>query len=227
MISRSGWLQALLGPVLSLALGTIPANAAAQQAPRPFDPLTEAERQEAVRLATADPQVHRIAGERAYDVAYAELLPSKPPAAEAAADPMRLPDMPRRAEVLLSIYQGEFTGVRVVVDLQRHAVAQVTQIPARAAGLVAGQPAPATVPFSPREVELARGLAQGDARVRAFTAGAGAEYTLEYLPITSPEPGICPSGRCLEVLFRRGNAYLTTTAVVDVPSQTVRLRRSR
>jgi hypothetical protein len=178
------------------------AGTAGAQGPRPYDPLTPAEREVAVRLAKADTRVLQIAGGRAFDVAYAELLVPK------------LAGAPRQAEVLISVFEAGFTGIRAVVDLNRLAVVQVALVER---GVI--------VPFSPREVELARTVALRSTSVRALAGAAQSGYAIDYLPITSPEPELCPSGRCLELLFRHGNSYSTSTAVVEIPTQAVHIRR--
>jgi len=221
-MSRIAWRRSLLLHATPGVLALLCAGTAAAQ-PRPHDPLTPGEREEAARLARADARVRQIAGGRGSDVALVELLPTKPEGG-APADPMRMPRGPRRAEVLISVFEGTPTGVRVVVDLTRHAVADVARLEPRGAAVEGGPPAGVTVPFAPREVDIARTTVAADAGVRAF-AGAQAGYTLEYLPITTPDPELCPSGRCLEVLFRRGRTYLTTTAVVEIPTRAVRIRR--
>jgi hypothetical protein len=209
----------------AVLLGLGAAGTTRAEAQRPFDPLTPAERQEAIRLATGDGRVRQLAGNRGFDVALVELLPAKPADTGQPVDPMRLRMGPRQAEVLISVYDGEFTGIRAVVDLQRRAVAQVAAVERGGALLAAGgSQAVASVPFSPREVEIARSAVAANAGVRSFAA-TPTSFTLEYLPISTPDPEFCPSGRCLEVLFRRGDSYLTSTAVVDIPSRAVRVRR--
>lgn len=215
--SRFRWTILSTALVFPLLAGAGRANAQ-----RPLDPLTPEERQEAIRLATADGRVRQLAGPREFDVASVELLPVKPAATDVV-DPMRLPPTPRQAEVLISVYQGEHTGIRVVVDLQRRALVTAARVE-RAPAVAGGRPVGVTVPFAPAEVALARAAAEASPGVRGF---AGANYEVDYLPITAPDPDLCPSGRCLEVLFRRGDAYLTTTAVVEISTRTVRLRRPR
>jgi hypothetical protein len=111
------------------------------------------------------------------------------------------------------------------VDLEGRIVEEVVELPSspRTVGdsLRGGPP----VPVSPREAELARRLVFARPELRTFSDGPLEEVTVEYLPITSIDRELCPSGRCVELLFRRGDSFATTTAVVDIPTQTVRFRR--
>ena len=187
---------------------------------RPLDPLTEQERAAAVAAVNADARVRELTGGRQSDVAYVELLPLKRDDGE---------DTPvRAAEVLISVYEGESVGIRAVVDLSRRAVREVARVAGDGPALAAGARG-AQVPISPGEVELARGLVLRDARFRQMLGIApeqmsAQQVTTDVLPITTAEE-LCPSGRCVELLFRRGRGYLTTTAVVDIRTRTIRYRR--
>jgi hypothetical protein len=161
----------------------------------------------AVRLVRTDARVMQIAAGRAFDVAYAELIVPK------------LSGAPRQAEVLVSVFERRVSGIRAVVDLNRQAVVEVAPVQRGV-----------SVPFSPREVELARTVALRSASVRALAGpvqSAQSGYAIDYLPVSAPDPALCPSGRCLELLFRRGNSYSTSTAVVEIPTQAVRIRRGQ
>lgn len=192
-------------------------------APRPLDPLTDAERQQASRLALADPRIVRIAGDRAHDVAFVELLVRKP--TDPVDDADRPPNLGRRAEVLVSVFERRFTGIRAVVDLERQVVEEVSELPSEPAALDDSLAVGTAVPFSPREVELSRRLVFASPEFRTLIDRPADEITVEYLPITTVDRELCPSGRCLELLFRRGDSYSTTTAIVDIPTQRVRFRR--
>ncbi len=191
--------------------------------PRPLDPLTDFERQTASRLALADQRVLRIASDRAHDVAFVELLVRKP--TDLVDDADRPPDLGRRAEVLISVYESRFTGIRAVIDLERQAVEEVSELPSPPAESDDSLRVGTSVPISPREVELSRRLVLAHPEFRSLVGRPAEEITVEYLPITSVDREYCPSGRCLELLFRRGESYSTTTAVVDIPTQGVRFRR--
>jgi hypothetical protein len=186
----------------------------AQTEVRPLDPLTQAECIRAVRAVVADARTREVVTGRQFDVAYVEVLSGKG----------RDGQPVRQAEVMVSVFDGQPTGVRAVVDLARGTVTEVSRAAATRAQVTAAGPGRAElVPISPAEVALARGLATRDAAFRSRIGMAAEEVTVEVLPVTEPDE-TCPSGRCVELLFRRGREYSTTTAVVDVSSRAVRYR---
>lgn len=189
-------------------------NRSPQTRVRPLDPLTQAECAQAIRAVMADARTREIVTGRQFDVAYAELLPAKG----------RGDDTPvRQAEVVVSVYDGQPTGVRAVVDLARGQVVEVARVAGTRAEAQVARGRGDVVPISPAEVALARGLALRDAAFRTRVGVAPDEVTVEVLPVTEVDE-TCPSGRCVELLFRRGQEYSTTTAVVDIPSRAVRYR---
>jgi hypothetical protein len=224
---RSGW--SLAAPaLLALALAAcLPGRAhaqepdacrgrAAQARPRPRDPLTQAECAQAIRAVMADARTRELVTGRQSDVALVELLPGKSDSGDA----------PRQAEVLVSVFEGESTGLRAVVDLAAGRVTDVQRVAATRAGAAAQERPGGVVPISPAEVALARAAAFGDAAFRSRVGAAPEEVTVEVLPVTEPDE-TCPSGRCVELLFRRGREYSTTTVVVEVNSRAVRYRGRR
>jgi hypothetical protein len=188
-------------------------NRSAQTQVRPLDPLTQAECARAIRAVFADARTRELVTGRQFDVAYAELLPGKG----------RGETPVRQAEVVVSVYDGQPTGVRAVVDLARGTVVDVGRVASTRAQALAAPGRPDITPISPAEVALARGLAMRDAAFRTRVGAAPEEVTVEVLPVTEVDE-TCPSGRCVELLFRRGREYSTTTAVVDISSRAVRYR---
>ncbi len=181
---------------------------------RPLDPLTQAECLRAIRAVVADARTREVVSGRQFDVAYVEVLPGKGRDGEPV----------RQVEVVLSVFDGQPTGVRAVMDPARGTVTNVSRAAATRAQLAPAGPGRSDlVPISPAEVALARGLATRDAAFRARVGMAAEEVTVEVLPVTEPDE-TCPSGRCVELLFRRGRVYSTTTAVVDVSTRAVRYR---
>lgn len=181
---------------------------------RPLDPLTQAECVRAIRAVIADARTREVVTGRQFDVAYVEVLPGKGRDGEPV----------RQVEVVVSVFDGQPTGVRAVVDLARGTVTEVSRAAATRAQLAPAGPGRSDlVPISAAEVALARGLATRDAAFRSRVGMAAEEVTVEVLPVTEPDE-TCPSGRCVELLFRRGNEYSTTTAVVDVSTRAVRYR---
>ncbi len=198
------------------AAATCRGRSAATQV-RPLDPLTQAECVRAIRAVIADARTREVVTGRQFDVAYVEVLPGKG----------RNGEPVRRVEVLLSVFDGQPTGVRAVVDPALGTVTDVSRAPSTRAQMASEGPRRSDlVPISPAEVALARGLAARDAAFRARVGMAAEEVTVEVLPVTEADE-TCPSGRCVELLFRRGRVYSTTTAVVDVSSRTVRYRGGR
>jgi hypothetical protein len=188
-------------------------NRTPQTEVRPLDPLTQAECVRAIRAVLADARAREVVTGRQFDVAYAELLPGKG----------RDGNPVRQAEVLVSVYDGQPTGVRAVVDLAQGTVVEVSRAAATRAQVAEGRGRSDLVPISPAEVAMARGLAARDAAFRNRVGMAAEDAVVEVLPVTEPDEA-CPSGRCVELLFRRGNVYSTTTVVVDVSSRAVRYR---
>jgi hypothetical protein len=194
----------------------------AQTRLRPLDPLTEQERATAIALATGDARVRRLIGGRESDVGYAELLVEKGAGSEG--DTPERPAMSGRfAEVLIAAFEREFQGIRVLVNLEDRTVRDVaTSVPGQAG---AREARGFTVPFTRRERAIAREEAQRNPEIRAAVGAALQGYEPEGLPITRVIPGICPSGRCMEMIFRRGDTYLTSSIIVDIPSRSSRFRR--
>lgn len=183
---------------------------AAQARPLPRDPLTQAECVQAVRAVLAEARTRELVTGRQSDVAYVELLPGKSDGDA------------RQAEVLVSVFDGEPTGLRAVVDLASGRVTDVQRVAATRAQAAQDRPG-GVVPISPAEVALARGAAMRDPAFRTRVGMAPEEVTVEALPVTEVDEA-CPSGRCVELLFRRGREYSTTTVVVEVSSRAVRFR---
>lgn len=177
-----------------------------------------------VRVAVADDRVRDLAGRAELEPVSVELLVAKPAVEMDDAD--RPPPIPRRAEVLLAS-GGAGEGIRVVVNLDRRLVEEVTPIAGRSAMIRDTAAVPSQMPITRREAERARSLLFASPQILADLPVDPEETTVEYLPITRPEPEFCESGRCLELLFRRGDSYLTTTAVVDLITGTIRIRGAR
>lgn len=188
-------------------------NRTAQTQVRPLDPLTQAECVRAIRAVVADARTREVVTGRQFDVAYAELLSGKG----------REGDPVRQAEVVVSVYDGQPTGLRAVVDLTTGRVVEVSRAATSRTQALAAQGRAEVVPISPAEVALARGLATRDAAFRSRVGLAPEDVVVEVLPVTEVDEA-CPSGRCVELLFRRGREYSTTTAVVDISSRAVRYR---
>lgn len=214
-------MAAALAAALAAGMWLSPPAAAGQRV-LPLDPLTAAERETAVSVAQGDERVRRAVEGREFAVAYAELLVLK---AERATDtPERPAVQGRHAEVLISVYGNGFTGVRAVVDLQRRAVTEVgIYTPARVGAEARSEGTPFRVPFSDAERQMAREVALRSPEVRALLGRNAEAWQVDGLPITQPDREFCPSGRCLLMIFNRGDTYLTSSVIVDVTTRTARV----
>lgn len=205
-----------------------------QQQQRPLDPLTDDERQKAARIAQDDTRSRTMLGAGRQRVISVELADVKPPEAATARpeDPDRPLQTARLAEVLYFNYERN-EGVRVVVDLSGSRVREVSRLDANG------------VPLAFEEIEEAAALALRNAELRSLL-GPSAEryravhpdrdrerdgddaYRVEGLRIVATGPGDpCYRHRCVSLLFRRGQEYLTYTEVtVDLTSKRVRVERT-
>lgn len=94
--------------------------------PQPFDPLTEAERREAGRIAAADAKVMALLGTGRQELVYSEFVAPKSAAGTPSAT--QGDSVPgRHAEVVLYRYDGD-RGVRALVDLAGKAVREAIEI---------------------------------------------------------------------------------------------------
>ena len=117
-------------------------------------------------------------------------------------------------------------GIRAVVDLQRGAV---TEVGSYTPGAVGARPTrdgtPFRVPFSQAERQLAREVALRSPEVRSLLGPSTEGWEVDGLPITQPDREFCPSGRCLLMIFNRGDTYLTSSVMVDVTTRIARIMR--
>jgi hypothetical protein len=188
-----------------------PPQAASER--RALDPLTGDEQAAAERIARSDAKVKELLGETGVR------LVSATPVLIKTESPERFDVASRQIEVVLFRPQGE-VGARVVVNLQRNAVVEVSRL------------ASDQVPFTNDDLADAFQLAMRDAEVlkalgpeaRTFRprtgppgpAGTAApQNTVGGLPVRSPDPNDpCSTHRCLRLTFRRGTDYLSEPIVV-------------
>lgn len=195
-----------------------------QRRVQPLDPLTPEETELAARIADSDSRVRESLGVGRVQLIAVEFLALKSPIYRETREPEQL-NIGRHAAVVFYRYDSD-EGVHVVVDLERRAVGEITRMEGRA------------VPLATAEVAEAFNLALRDERVRGLLgARAGefrvagverAENRVEALRIVAPalkDP--CHRHRCLALLFRRPEGYITGTSVtVDLTAQTVRAERT-
>ncbi len=202
---------------LALGLIGLPGDLFAQSGPKPLDPLTPAEIQNARGIASIAPVVTgRIAGRRYILGSVGFLPPPKPADSSPPADG-------RYAEVLYCVY-ADNTGVRALVDVARGTVWSSEEVSCE------------QVPIAPEEVQTARDLAVANPDVRNFLGGTAdlfqprrspddpmPEFLVEALKVVAPEDGDrCFGQRCVILLFSDAHDYRAGLEVlVNLTSLTV------
>jgi len=197
----------------------------------PLDPLTDDEKRAAERIALADRRVQELLGGGRRQLVSVEVFANKPPREqiEAAAGGRAIP-MGRFAEVLFLRHEGE-VGVRAVVDLPAGAVAEVGQVSGPQVPLTQTDLAEAWQ-LAAREADVRTALGADVDRFRVAEAPVrGAvvrpRYAVEALPVEAvADNDPCYKHRCLQLLFRRGDAYLMRPIViVDLSARKVYIDR--
>lgn len=178
----------------------------------PLDPLDAREVQTAQRVASENPRVRELIGQRRSVLGATYFLALKPETGDLRAERAREPEPMRAAIVVYYVYDGDY-GVQVLVDLRRAVVLRVERLQ--------DQP----IPFAAEEIETARALALREPRLRQAVGPAAAESRIEWLGFTAvDERDPCYKHRCVQLLFRRGRAFLMRPIViVDLTTQQVRL----
>lgn len=186
--------------------------------PQKFDPLTAEERELAVQLAEADPQVKRLRGGGRQILATVELATPKTGKDD---------NYSRHAEVLYYRYEGN-QGILALVDLQGRRVAESARIAGDA------------VPLTTQEVNEAVGIALQNRtlinllgpnydqyRLSAQNLAPGRPNQVEALRLLGSSPrDPCYQHRCLSLLFRQADTFLTgTSVIVDLTAQNVRVEQ--
>jgi Cu2+-containing amine oxidase len=199
--------------VAVLLLGLCPMATIAQpDRPLPLDPLTPREVELAQRVSRADGRIREMVGQRKSVIGATYFLALKPDTLDVRVERPRDPVPIRAALVLIYVYDGDY-GVSGLVDLSRSTVLKVERLE--------NEP----VPFAAEEINTAQQLALRDPRVRQAIGPAAAESRIEWLGVTAvDERDPCYKHRCVQLLFRRGRAFLMRPIViVDLTTQTVRL----
>jgi len=187
---------------------------------RPLDPLTPAEQALAERIARGDGRVKEILGEAGVR------LVSATPVLIKTESPEKFDVALRQVEVVLFQPQRE-VGARVIVNLRQNAVVEVSRL------------ASDQVRFTDDDLSDAFQLAMKDPEVlrvlgteaQTFrpqtgpptTTAAAPANTVAGLPVRSSDPNDpCSKHRCLWLMFRRGNDYLSQPSVtVDLTDKRV------
>lgn len=210
--------------LLVVTLGLAAANAKAQDAPLPLDPLTASERFLADTIAQPDSRVREFLQEgrvRIIDVGF--IAPKRTGETDSAGAPLR-----RHAEVLIYNYDRN-QGLMALVDLKARTVSDVARIPGR------------SVPINNDEVALAARLALADQRVIRLFGGRMPAFHVATRPSTRADAGSarieglrtlgttpsdpCYRHRCIVLFFRVNNRYVQMNrVVVDITAQRVLIR---
>jgi Cu2+-containing amine oxidase len=204
-----------------LCLGLVAAGNAQRPEPRQLppseraalDPLTAEEEAMAVRIARADGRVKEaLAAENVRVVSVVPVLMKRGESHE------KLDLHQREIEVTLFQPQKE-VGARVVVNLRQNSVASVQRLAAHQVPFTSDDLNDA-FQLALRDPQVQRALGesaqsfhvQGQRGVTAETAATANVVT--GLPLRSSDPNDpCSKDRCLQLLFRRGNDFLSEPVV--------------
>lgn len=202
----------------------------AQPRVMPLDPLTPQEKEVAARIASEDARVKELLGAGRQRLIYVDFFALKPDDRSRAEEKDgRAIRIGRHAEVLFYSYQSD-QGARVIVDLERRAVSEVSRLD--------GDLVPLTFDdlVEARDIALrnsdVRGLLGADSQrfeVLRQTSRYDQQPRVEGLRLRTTDPNDpCYKQRCVYLLFRRGRVYVNTASViVNLNSQTVRVERRR
>ena len=198
-----------------------------QRRVQPLDPLTPEETELAARIADSDSRVRESLGAGRVQLIAVEFLALKSPIYRETREPEQL-NIGRHAAVVFYRYDSD-EGVHVVVDLERRAVGEITRMEGRAVPLATAEVAEAfNLALRDERVGGLLGARAGEFRVAGVAGGERAENRVEALRIVAAalkDP--CHRHRCLALLFRRPEGYITGTFVtVDLTAQTVRAERT-
>jgi len=185
----------------------------------PFDPLTPEERELATRVAEGDARVSGFRGSGRQRLISVELATVKTPTQSDGGN--------RHAEVLYYRYAGN-QGILTLVDLSRGTVRETVRINGDAVPLVAEEVNEA-IALALQNKTLTGLLGPDYQRYQAATQEprGGQPNQVEALRLlTSKAKDPCYQHRCLSLLFRQGETFLTgTSVIVDLTTQVVRVEQ--
>ena len=197
--------------LLSTAVGLVLLPTLLQsQRVNPLDPLTPAEIALTRELVRADTQVRRIIGDRRNVLAQISFLALKSEGTDTTA-PTREPVPVRAAMATYYVYDGDF-GVRAFVNLAKRAVVVVQRVEEE------------PIPMAPEEIATAKRLALADSGLRRRLGPRPEALRVEWLGVTAVDTSdACYHRRCVQLLFRRGRAFLSRpTVIINLTNRTVR-----
>lgn len=183
-----------------------------------FDPLTPEERELAVRLAEADDRVKKLRGQGRQNLILVELATPKTDQSD---------ENSRHAEVLYYRYEGN-QGILVLVDLRQRAVQQALAINGDSVPLVAEEVNQAlSLALQNRTLINLLGPNYQQYRIATENAPDREPNRVEALRLFTSSPNDpCYRHRCVSLLFRQGDTFLTgTEVIVDLTNQNVRVEQ--
>jgi hypothetical protein len=183
-----------------------------------FDPLTPEERELAVRLAEADERVKKLRGQGRQNLILVEVATPKTDQND---------ESSRHAEVLYYRYEGN-QGILVLVDLRQRAVQQALAINGDSVPLVAEEVNQAlSLALQNRTLINLLGPNYQQYRIATENAPEREPNRVEALRLfTSSPKDPCYRHRCVSLLFRQGDTFLTgTEVIVDLTNQNVRVEQ--
>jgi hypothetical protein len=187
---------------------------------RALDPLTPAEQALAERIARSDGRVKEILGEAGVR------LVSVIPVLLKADLPEKTNVALRQIEVVLFHPQRE-VGARVIVNLSQNGVVEVSRLASDQVRFTDDDLSDA-FQLAMKDAEVLRVLGAAAQTFRPRTApptttAAAQQNVVEGLPVRSSDPNDpCSKHRCLWLMFRRGNDYLSQPSVtVDLTEKRV------
>jgi hypothetical protein len=216
--------------VLLLGCGVMVWTGCPPRGPRPFDPLTAAEKQEAERIARADPRVIQLLDNGQTELVYVAFFALKPVNPRASRDPDRL-EVERGAVVVFYRFDGDF-GVKALVGLGRKGVLSVERL-ASADVPLSQQDWTKAVQFALQNPEMQRVLGKDTDTFRGLSLRKSNAATLKQnairiLPIVATKPNDpCFRQRCVQLWFRRGPVYLVDSAIVNLSTGVVVVEKGK
>lgn len=191
-----------------------------------LDPLTQEEHAAAERIARNDAKVKQLLGEGAV-----RLVSITPVIIKRGDSPEKIDVHQREVEVVLFRPQGE-VGARVLVNLRQNNVANLQRLESSQVPFTVDDLNDAfQLAMRDPEVERTLGPEAKSFRVQRETTEPGAaplENEVTGLPMRSSDPkDPCYKHRCLQLLFRRGNDYLSLAVSVDLTAKHVAVERGQ
>jgi hypothetical protein len=189
---------------------------------RALEPLNVDEHAAVERVARAEPRVKELVGETGVRVV------SVTPVLIKTESPTQFDVTQRQVEVILFHPERE-VGARVIINLQQNKVVAVTKLSGDQVMMTNDDVADA-FHLALRDPEVVKVLGPEAQRFQIGNPPSGArpENAVEGLPVRSTDPNDpCSKHRCINLLFRRGNNYLTQSVTVDLTAKHVTVEKPK